>query len=141
MKRSLRWSCIMIVFVLQTLATPVSAAEEGKRLTTDKEFRELVAGRQLAGDQTTLLYDADGTITGITRGEQIMGKWSWQGTTMCRRVTVGSKDLGNDCQAIFVIGDLVIIVRDEGKGRAYALRLRSERGHPGELTEFACLSC
>ena len=74
----------------------------------------------------------------MSRGKRIEGTWSWVGTALCRTATLGSRNLGYDCLAIFVIGDLVILVRDEGRGRAFALRFRGEGGQTDDSEEFAC---
>ena len=122
-------------FLCTALAAP--AAADGKRLTTEKEFRELVVDRQLTGDhRTTLLYTGDGRMAGASRGERIEGTWRWVGPTLCRTVTWGSRIQGYECLAIFVIGDLLILVRNEGRGRAFALRFRSEGSQPGDSEEL-----
>ena len=132
--------------VCTALAGP--AAADGKRLTTEKEFRELVVDRQLTGDQqlkgnrTNLVYTGDGRMTGASRGKRIEGTWRWVGTDLCRTATWGSRDLGYECQAIFVIGDLVILVRDQGRGSAFALRFAREGGQPVDSEElFAGRGC
>ena len=135
--RLLPW--IMAVgFVCTALAAP---AAEGKRLTTETEFRELVVDQQLTGDRTILWYTGDGRMTGSSRGKRIEGQWSWVGANLCRTATMGDEDLGYDCLAFFVINDLVVVVRDEGSGRAFALRLPNKGSQPGDYEEFACVSC
>ena len=130
---------LAVAVVLLAFTAPASA--DGKRLTTEQEFRELVVDRELAGEQTLLWYTGDGKVVGMSRGKRIEGTWSWVGTDLCRTATLGSRNLGHDCLAIFVIGDLVILVRDEGRGRAFALRLRSEGGQTDDSEEFARCSC
>ncbi len=137
-----------MTFSLHTLAAAVvllafaaPAAADGKRLATEQKFRELVADRELAGEQTLLRYISDGKMVGESRGKRAEGTWSWVGTSLCRTATLGSRNLGHDCLAIFVIGDLVIVVRDAGYGRAFALRFRSEGLRTGDSEEFACLRC
>ena len=126
------------------LAAPV-AATDGKRLTTEKEFRELVVDRPLARDRTVFSYTGDGRISGIVRGERFKGTWNWVGTALCRTATLGSRNLGQDCLAVFVVGDLVIVVRDEGRGPAFALRFRRGDKEPEDTEEFlvdlACVRC
>ena len=131
---------LAIAAVLLAFAAP-AAASDGKRITTEQEFRELVVDRDLRGYDTSLRYTGGGKVAGVSRGKRIKGTWDWVGSALCRTVTLGSTNLGYDCQAIFVIGDLVIVVRDEGRGRAFALRFRRKGGHPGESEEFACRGC
>lgn len=106
--------------VLLALAAP--AAADGKRITTEEEFRKRVVDRDFTGEARALRYTADGRMTGVSRGRRVEGTWSWVGDTLCRTATWGSRNLGYDCQAILVIGELVIIVRDRGRGRTFALR-------------------
>ncbi len=113
-----------IAFTIIAIASP--AVADGKRLTTEKEFRDMVVDRQLTRDSTVLSYTGDGRISGIVRDERLEGMWNWAGATMCRTAKLGTRDLGRDCLAIFVVSDLVIVVRDEGRGTAFALRFRSE---------------
>ena len=122
-------ACLCIV-----LAAP--AAADGKRLSTEKQFRELVVDRQLTGDRTSLLYTGDGRMAGASHGKRIEGTWRWVDAALCRKVTWGSRELGYDCLAIFVIGDLVILVRDERRGRAFALWFRSEDSQPAYSEEL-----
>ena len=133
-------SLILTFTLLLAFAAP--AADEGKRITTEKEFRERVVDRELTGNRTILRYTGDGRMVGVVRGQQIEGRWGWADATLCRTATVGSRDLDHDCTAIFVIGDLVVIVRDEGRGRAFALRFRIEGIQPRVPGEFlACVLC
>ncbi len=122
---------IVMGFVCTALVAP--SAADGKRLTTEQEFRELVVGRQLTGDHgTVLLYTSDGRMAGASRGKRIEGTWQWEGATLCRTATWGTQHWGAECMALFVIGDLVILARDEGRGRAFALRFPST-GHPRDV--------
>ena len=83
-----------MTFWLHTLAVAVvllvftaPAAADGKRLTTEKEFRELVVDRELAGEQTLLWYTGAGKMVGVSRGERVEGMWSCAdeaGSGMCR---------------------------------------------------------
>ena len=137
MSRRLPESLVLTFALL--LAFTLPAAAEGKRLTTETEFRELVVDRELTGNRVTLRYTGDGRLVGVSRGQRVEGRWRWVDTGLCRTATLGSVDLGYDCLAIFVIGDLVVIVRDEGRGRAFALRFRIEGGQPSlpfEAEEF-----
>ena len=127
-------SLVLVFTIILVFTAP--AAAEGKRLTTEKEFRELVVDRDLTGDRTNLRYNSDGSMIGVSRGQRIEGRWGWAGTALCRTATLGSRDLGYDCLAIFVIGDLVVVVRDAGNGRAFALRFRDEGNQPSDMEEF-----
>ena len=104
------------------LATAATAAE-GKRIATEKEFRELVVDRPLLADQARILNSGDGSLTGAFRGKSLNGTWNWVGDTYCRTATWGTRNLGYNCQAVFIDGDAVIFVRDEGRGRESRYRI------------------
>ncbi len=128
------WPWILVMGCVCT-ALAGTARAEGKRLTTEQEFRDLVVGRQLTGDHgTTVLYTGDGRMAGASQGKRIEGTWSWDGTTLCRTATWGAENLGTGCVALFVIGDLVILARDEGRGRAFVLQFPST-GHPRDVKD------
>jgi len=55
--------------------------------------------------------------------------------------TVGSRNLGYECQAIIVINNLVIAVRDKLRGMAFALRFRSEDSQPGDSRGMIACFC
>ena len=140
MSRRLPASLILALTLLLAFSAP--AAAKGKRLMTEKDFWELVVDRELTGHRTTLQYTGDGRMVGVVRGQRVEGRWGWAGAALCRAATVGSRDLGYDCMAIFVIGDLVVIARDEGRGSAFALRFRIEGSQPRDPEEFlACTRC
>ena len=126
-------------FLCTALAAP--AAADGRRLTTETEFRELVVDRKLTGNRTVLRYTGNGRMAGASRGERVEGTWNWVGAALCRTATLGSSDLGHNCLAVFVIGDLVVLVRDEGRGRAFALRLPVTGSQPGDSTQFLACFC
>ena len=130
MTRTFAIALLCVAFI--TVATP-AAAFEGKRLTTEAEFRDLVADRDLTADRTIVSYSGDGQIEGETGDRKIKGMWLWAGKALCRTVTVGTKNLGLDCQAVFLIGDLVVLVRKEGLGAAFALRIRREGTDAGKI--------
>ncbi len=117
-------TCICAVIRASALCKPIrhDGGNEDKRITTEKEFREWVVDRDFTGEARVLRYTADGRMTGVSRGRRVEGTWSWVGDTLCRTATWGSRNLGYDCQAILVIGEFVVIVRDRGRGRAFALR-------------------
>ena len=111
---------LMATIVLLAFVAP--AAADGKRIETEEEFREHIVDREYAGEERRLQYTGDGKLIGVSRGRPVKGTWRWAGDTLCRTATWGSKDLEYDCQAILVIGELLVIVRDRGRGRAFALR-------------------
>ena len=127
-------------FVCIALATPAAAAE-GKRLTSENEFRGLVVDRQLKSERSNLLYAGDGRMMGTSRDKRVEGTWSWVGADLCRTATWGARNLGYECLAVFVIGDLVILARDQGRGRAFALRFSGVGSQPVDSQELLACFC
>ena len=85
-------SLILVFTILFVFTAP--AAAEGKRLTTEQDFRELVVDRDLTGDRTNLRYNSDGSMVGVSRGQRIEGKWGWVGAALCRTATLGIQRSG-----------------------------------------------
>ena len=112
----------IVMTAIAILAFAAPAAADGKRIKTEEEFRERILDREFTGEERRLRYTGDGKMAGVSRGRPVEGTWHWVGDTLCRTATWGSKSLGYDCQAILVIGELLVIVRDRGRGRAFALR-------------------
>ena len=105
------------------LALTSAVAAEGKRIATEAEFRSLVADRALTSDDANFRNLGNGSIVGEFRGRALTGTWNWVGDTYCRTATWGSRNLGYNCQAVFVDGDRVTFVRDEGRGRENSYRI------------------
>lgn len=116
-------SKLTIAAIAGLLAATPAIAADGKRIATEKEFRELVVDRQLEGDRVSIRNTGDGKFTGMARGKQLDGIWNWVGDTYCRTGTWGAKNLGYDCQAVFVDGTRVTFVRNEGRGRETKLQI------------------
>ena len=133
----------IVVVGFNCLALAAPAVADGKRIATEDEFQAHVVDRTLTRDRTVLRYAGNGSLSGVVRGARLDGTWVWAGATLCRRATLGSRSLGYDCMAVFVIRDLVILVRNAGRGRAFALRFRGAAGRPGDAgdTEEFILAC
>lgn len=108
------------------LAFASPAAADGKRITTEAEFRQLVVDRDLDGGELRIRSDAGGKLEGTSRGRSFSGTWKWVDDTYCRQVFSRGQDLGYDCQAVFVDGDTVTFIRKKGKGQKVKLRIGSK---------------
>ncbi len=109
---------ISIFGMCLALFLPVAAySADEKRITTEKEFRELVVGRLHTGELGTVTVKNDNNVTGTIQGKSLTGLWNWTDGTYCRTVEVGGRNLGFDCQVVLISGDRVTYVRNNGKGK------------------------
>lgn len=133
-------ACAGCAFVLALLAAP--AAADFERITTKREFLELVVEREFTASETIVQYTEDGNMVGVARGMQIKGTWDWISNALCRKATLGSTDLGYNCLTVHADGDNMILVRDQGLGEAFLLR-RAPAGHSrsGESVQPVRVSC
>lgn len=100
------------------LFLPVEAfSADEKRITTEKEFRELVVGRLHSSKNGTAMVTSDNKLTGTFRGKSLTGLWNWTDNTYCRTVQLDGQNRGFDCQVVLISGDRIIYVRNNGKGR------------------------
>lgn len=118
--------CILIVFALSfsNLAASVAVAEE-RKVKTEKEFGELVVGRNLVHEYGTAIFHEDGRLTGAFRAGKLTGLWNWTGDTYCRTGKIGRRDMGYDCQTVSVSGNRVTFVRNNGTGRSVTYKMES----------------
>ena len=93
------------------------------RITSDQEFRDLVVGRTFSNDQGSATYHADETMSGELDGRTLTGYWFRDDEPLCRTIRLGDEFMGSDCQALFVSGDRMTVVGDEGMGEKETYRL------------------
>ena len=93
------------------------------RITTEQEFMDLVVGKTFSNDQGSGMCHADETITGEIDGKKLTGYWYWEGEHLCRTIRLGDEFLGSDCQGVFVSGDKMTVVGNEGAGDKVSYRL------------------
>ncbi len=93
------------------------------RIATEQEFRDLVVGRTFSNDQGSGTCHADESMTGEIDGRKLSGYWHWDGEHFCRTIRLGDEFLGSDCQVMFISGDRLTIVGNEGAGEKVTYRL------------------
>lgn len=88
-----------------------------KKIRKEADFRNLVVGKSVVADNSTVTIAADGTLKGKTAdGKKIVGAWNWQGRFWCRNVVVDGNALGTNCQQFEIDGTAVRVTRDKGRG-------------------------
>ena len=94
------------------------------RITTEQEFKDLVVDRTFSNEQGFGTCHADETMTGEIDGRKLTGHWFWQDEHFCRTIRLGDEFLGSDCQVLYVSGDKLTVVRNEGTGDKVIYRLQ-----------------
>ena len=105
-----------------------AAVSRKKRIATEQEFLDLVAGRKMSNKHGYSIAHEDGSLTGMFGERRLSGTWSWEGKFLCRIAKLGNKNLGLDCLAVAVSGDMVTFTRKKGKGKKAAYRLQAPKG-------------
>ena len=109
------------------LASVVSAqAQEAKQVKDEASYRELIVDKKWthAWGKTWVKVHSDGTISGDSPRGKIKGTWVWKGSKSCRNGTVGGKQLKEDCQKFYMIGDRIMknVTSSAPKGNYYFLK-------------------
>jgi hypothetical protein len=99
--------------VAVTAAGP--AAAECKRLTTESDIRELLAGKTLVGPTGWIRAGAVGRMTGEFDGQRTRGAWNRRQGCFCRNVGIGQRELGTDCQVVGIDSTRVGTVGNQGR--------------------------
>ncbi len=86
-------------------------------------FVTIIEGRDLTRFGLRLTVSSDGEIGGRAFGQSVRGSWTWRDRYFCRTLVFGRQDLGDDCQAVSVQGNVLRFVADEGRGDRADLRL------------------
>lgn len=89
-------------------------ASDKKIITTEKEFRQLVAGKKQVADWGHLVSRKDGFITGSYNGQVMAGVWEWEGKYYCRTLSIGGKSLGYDCVEFTISGNKLVYRINKG---------------------------
>lgn len=114
-----------LALVLTASLLPLSVSASGERKVTNKsEFMGIVQGKTISRPLVKLSVKPDGTISGKGAKWDVSGSWSWQNGYFCRSLEWGGKDLGYNCQQVFVSGGSIRFTSDQGKGRSAEFSLR-----------------
>jgi hypothetical protein len=108
-------------FGLSLSASDVRASDF-KRVTTEEEFRTLVAGKKLYFNENYVTARKNGKVTGKFGGKTLKGAWAWRDGYFCRTLTTHSKD--TDCQLWAVNGNQHKVTRKRGKGKQFVYTTR-----------------
>ena len=115
---------LFIATALGMVVATTAFGGEFKRLKTKSEYLTTVADRKLVAEWGWVIAASDGTMMGQINGQPAQGKWNWQGGYWCRTISYGSNDLPRNCQTVHVSGDTVVSIRDKGKGKQTAMKIK-----------------
>mgnify|MGYP000023229086 CR=1 FL=1 len=107
-------SGLCLALIVAALASPVAA--DFKRIKSEKQMRQLVAGKKVVSGNGYTVVNPDGTLTGKFGGKKFSGTWKWSGKFWCRNGTLGGKEIGSDCQVWEIDGNKLRYTRNKGKG-------------------------
>ena len=110
-------------FAALTISSAPVAAEFA-RVTDERQFRQIVQGRELTYPLVRLQVTPDGRIVGKGAGREVSGQWDWENGLFCRDLYWGQRELGYNCQTVEVRGNTVRFTSDEGQGDHADFRLR-----------------
>ena len=103
--------------------TSDAAVVSKRRIRTEREFLDVVAGRKMTNETGFATNRKDGTLTGKLDKRQLTGSWSWEDGFFCRIGKLGNHNFGLDCQTVVVSGDSVTFTQEKGKGKKVTYRL------------------
>ena len=111
--------------VQEQVAVPSpTATPSTRRITTEREYRDLLVGKKITAKNGYVVSHEDGTLTGEFDKKELTGTWSWEGEYFCRTAKLGKKDFGLDCQVVVVSEDKVTYTRKKGKGKKNTFRIQ-----------------
>lgn len=107
------------------LSLMVGAAHaEFAKISDEKSFVTLVAGKTLTRPLVKLEVSPEGAISGRGVTWDVTGNWRWRDGYFCRDLNWGGSNLGYDCQEVRVHEGRVRFTSDKGTGDSADFRLR-----------------
>ena len=95
------------------------------RIASEDEYRNTIVGKSITSkDKKTIsTTHADGTMTGKSNGNKVVGTWTWEDGFFCREGKAGGQAFDRDCQMIEISGNKLKITRNKGNGKEEYLQL------------------
>lgn len=116
---------VIAITALMVSTSPLQAtANDFERVKAKTEFNRIIAGRKAVADWGWVISQPNGTIVGQVNGDKAAGSWEWKNGFWCRTINIGSTGMPYDCQAVFLKGNTVVFIRDNGQGDQVVLNLQ-----------------
>lgn len=97
---------------LAVVALPVQAFEP----LSEASFRAQVIGKTLEYDRGgSLVFGADGSLSGLFPRGTARGSWSWQNGSVCSQVTIGTQGYPGRCSIPQATGNRIRFVQPSGR--------------------------
>ncbi|WP_156883586.1 hypothetical protein [Salipiger mucosus] len=91
-------------------------------MVTPADGPSALSGKTLSNSDTTLIVNADGTLTGQeATGEAVSGTWTVEDGQWCRTLTQPEAYAGTSCRTVLIEGDQVTLARPDGSGPTYTM--------------------
>jgi hypothetical protein len=102
----------------------VAPADAWTRITTEDQFREAVIGRSITGHLYQVTAAADGSLTGVIEGLNLIGQWHWDDEGYyCTNALIAQHITGAYCSVVEIDGDQFRVTREKGNGAQFVYTL------------------
>ena len=101
------------------------AAQEAKQVKDEATYLKSIADKKWtnAWGKMTITFNSNGTFAGDTKKGKLQGTWYWKGKKFCRKGQLGSTNLKEECQKMYMIGHRIMknVTKTNPKGNYYFL--------------------
>jgi hypothetical protein len=99
-------------------------ADAWTRITTEDQFREAVIGKSFTGHLYQVTAAADGSLTGVIEGLNLIGQWHWDDEGYyCTNARIAQHITGAYCSVVEIDGDQFRVTREKGNGAQFVYTL------------------
>lgn len=117
---------VLLAGAALVLSAGAALSADMKQIKTEAEFRKVIVGKKLDFKTGYQMFHADGKMTALWKGYDLIGTWNWTGDTYCRTLGRVGKTGQYDCRTVAVKGNTVTITRKGGKGKPYNVTIVDE---------------
>ena len=107
---------------LLALSSPVWA--DLAKIDDKAIFMQLVEGKTLTRPLVKLRVLPTGKIAGTGAAWKVSGDWQWKDGYFCRTLIWGEENYGYNCQAVYINGQNLRFVSDQGAGDTADFKIR-----------------
>ena len=109
-----------------TLSAGAALSADMVQVKTEAEFRKLIVGKKLDWGTGHQMFHADGKVTALWKGHDLIGTWNWTGDTYCRTLGIKGRTPQYDCRTVAVKENTATITRKGGKGESYNVTIKDK---------------
>lgn len=94
------------------------------RITTEDQFRDVVIGKSFTGPLYRVTAEADGSLSGVVEGLNLVGQWHWDDEGYyCTSVRYAQHITGAYCSVVETNGSQFRLTRERGQGAQFVYTL------------------